>query len=189
MSALSQYIEQYFAVPSTDSDRIESLFITKQLNKGDYFTEVGKRCPGLAFVTKGCLRVHNLMDGKEITQWIISEGEAATDLSGLVFETPCRWNIQALEDCELYFISTANYQTIQLHLDSWPELEKLFIAKCFLTLEDRVNAFIALNSEQRYQQLFEYKRELLNRVPHHYIASMLGMTPETMSRIRKKFIS
>jgi hypothetical protein len=68
-------------------------------------------------------------------------------------------------------------------------LEKQFIAKCFLVLEDRVFSFLSLSSEERYNLLFESKKELFNQVPLNYIASMLGMTPETLSRIRKRQVS
>ncbi len=71
----------------------------------------------------------------------------------------------------------------------WPELEKLFIAKCFLTLEDRIFGFLSLSAGQRYQQIFQHKKELFNQVPLHYLASMMGMSPETLSRIRNKSIS
>ena len=74
-------------------------------------------------------------------------------------------------------------------MPSWPMLEKQFIAKCFLVLEDRVFSFLSLSSEERYTLLFESRKELFNQVPLNYIASMLGMTPETLSRIRKKQVS
>jgi len=68
-------------------------------------------------------------------------------------------------------------------------LEKLFIAKCFITLETRVFHQLSMSAEQRVLNLFEINPEIFLRVPLQYIASMLGMTPETMSRIRKKMSS
>lgn len=189
MNQLEQYLQQYFELPEEESQKLKSLFEPISIAKGDHLEEVGKRCRGLGFLQSGYLRIHNLRDGKEITQWIVSPGEAVTDLAGLVFETPCRWNIEAISDCELYFIAANHYRQLHEQIPSWPILEKLFIAKCFLILEDRVNNFIALSAEERYLELFNYKRELFRQVPQHYMASMLGMTPETMSRIRKKMIS
>ena len=65
-------------------------------------------------------------------------------------------------------------------------LDSHFIARCFTVLEDRVVQHLALSAEERYAQLWNFNKELFNQVPLHYLASMLGMTPETFSRIRKK---
>jgi CRP-like cAMP-binding protein len=71
----------------------------------------------------------------------------------------------------------------------WNDFEKLFVSKCFVMLENRVFDFISLTAEERYKKLFDTNRELFNQVPLQYLASMLGMTPETFSRIRRKMIS
>jgi len=104
----------------------------------------------------------------------------------LIFKTTARWNIQALTDCKLYTIKQEAYERIRDHVANWDELEKLFIAKCFLTLEDRVFSQISMSAEERYQMLFEQNPGLFNEVPLQYIASMLGMSAETFSRIRAK---
>lgn len=111
-------------------------------------------------------------------------------LSMTEFVTLCdlaaRWNIQALSDCELYVIDSDDYQKIGEVVTKWAELEKLFLAKCFTILEDRVLQHLSLSAEERYQQLFDFNSELFNQVPLQYLASMLGMTPETFSRIRNR---
>jgi CRP-like cAMP-binding protein len=71
----------------------------------------------------------------------------------------------------------------------WNEFERLFIGKYFVIMESRVFDLISKPAEERYQQLFDQNRELFNQVPLQYLASMLGMTPETFSRIRKKMVS
>lgn len=143
----------------------------------------------LAFVVEGYLRIYRYSDEKSVTQWISSPGEFITDLAVLTFDSPARWYIEAVTDVELLQIGETDYNNINRVIPNWTEIEKLFLAKCFITLEDRVFSFISMSAEERYQMLFEYKKEILNAVPHHFIASMIGMTPETMSRVRKKLIS
>src|SRR5690606_9106922 len=109
-----------------------------------------------------------------------------TDLSSLLFAAPARWNIEALTDAELFTISGTQYKSIGNLVPNWHELEKLFIAKCFTFLEDRVFTHLSITAEERYTYFFKYNKELFNQVPLQYIASMLGMTPETFSRIRNK---
>lgn len=189
MNELELYIQSYFGVHQKDLKQLANLFETTHLKKDEYFTIEGKYCNKLSFIKSGHLRVFNYSKGKEITQWISSQGEFITDLASIIFDQPARWNIQAIEDCDLYTISGENYRNIHSIISSWDKLERLFIAKCFLTLEDRVYSFLSMTAEERYQHLFDYKPELFNLVPLHFIASMLGMTPETLSRIRRKSIS
>jgi CRP-like cAMP-binding protein len=189
MSELENYINTYFGINPAHLKAMADLFEVTTLNKEEYFTQVGKQARHLSFIRSGYLRVFNYSDGKEVTQWLASPGEFIADLSSLVFSTPARWNIQALTDCEFYTLKRENYQRLGEVVPQWNELEKLFIAKCFLTLEDRVYTFLSMTAEERFMHLFQQKQELFNQVPLQYIASMLGMTPETLSRIRKKLTS
>ena len=125
-------------------------------------------------------------DEKEITQWISTKGYFSTDLSSFVFDTVSSLSIQALTDSEVYSITKADYQIIGELVPKWHELEKLFLVRCFVTLEERVFSHLSMTAEERYDYFFENNREIFNQVPLQYIASMLGMTPETFSRIRKK---
>jgi hypothetical protein len=107
-------------------------------------------------------------------------------LAGLVFNEPARWNIQALTDVEVMVLSKSAYDALGDKIENWTTLEKLFIVGCFAHLENRVNNHLSLTAEQRYDLYFESNKTLFNHVPLHYIASMLGLTRETFSRIRKK---
>jgi len=189
MTELQQYIKSYFGVSSNDLKIIQELFFEEDLNKGDFYVKKGHYCNKFSFVKNGYFRVFAPQNNKDVTQWISSNGYFITDLSSLVFDTPARWNIQALTDCKLYTISKNDYNLLNQKVENWQHLEKLFISKCFLTLEDRVFNLISLSAEERYDKLFEQDKELFNIIPLQYLASMLGMSPETLSRIRKKKLS
>jgi CRP-like cAMP-binding protein len=190
MIELEQYIKSYFGIVQSDElKKIGSLFKLTTIKKGDYFLKTGKFCDKLSFIQLGLLRIFVKTSDKEVTQWISTKGYFVTDLSSFVFETPARWTIQALVDTELYTISRDDYERIGDLVPRWHELEKLFIVKCFTILEDRIFGHLSMTAEERYNFFFEKNRELFNQVPLQYIASMLGMTPETLSRIRKKQIS
>lgn len=187
MTELEVSIQSFFGV--VDSEYIESitsLFEVETVKKGDYFLKKDKRCEKLSFVQSGFLRSFVETEKKEVTQWIFTKGHFMTDLSGFIFDTPARWNIQALTDTEIYSIKKSDYQKMGSLVPNWADLEKLFIVRCFTMLEDRIFSHLSMTAEERYLFFFESNKELFNQVPLQYIASMLGMTPETFSRIRKK---
>jgi CRP/FNR family transcriptional regulator, anaerobic regulatory protein len=187
MTELENYIKSYFGViENNDVKKMVSLFQIKKINKGEYLLKSGKRCDRLSFVQLGLLRMFAETEQKEVTQWIATKGYFSTDLSSFIFENPSRWSIQALVDTEIYIIYKDDYKKIGSVIPKWGELEKLFLVRCFTILEDRIFSHLSMSAEERYQQFFESNKELFNQVPLQYIASMLGMTPETFSRIRKK---
>jgi CRP/FNR family transcriptional regulator, anaerobic regulatory protein len=186
MLELESYITTYFGVSKPDVPKISSFFRPTTLEKGEYFLKSGKVCNRLSFQSSGIIRVYSRTEDKEVTQWISTKGYFLTDLSGIIFKTPSRYDIQALTDVELYTIHQQDYDEIGRLIPEWHYLEKLLIAKCFTFMEDRIFVLLSMTAEERYNWLFQQNKELFNIVPLQYLASMLGMTPETLSRIRKK---
>ena len=189
MTELEKYIQSYFGISQEDLAQVGALFKRQTLKKGDYFLKTGRVCDKLSFIQSGLLRIYVQTPDKEVTQWISTKGYFVTDLASLIFNTPARWTIQALTNIEMYTIDRQGYNSIGNLVPKWHELEKLFIARCFTLLEDRIFSHLSMTAEERYHFFFERNKELFNQVPLQYIASMLGMTPETFSRIRKKSIS
>lgn len=184
---LHDYIKSTFGIINeAELSNVSALFTLTTLKKGDYFLTAGTHCEKLAFVDSGLLRISAATQMREVTQWISTKGHFVTDLAGFVFDRPARWTIQAITDSTLYCIEKEAYETICTIVPNWGTLEKLFIVSCFITLEDRIFSHLSMTAEERYTFFFQHNRELFNQVPLHYIASMLGMTPETFSRIRKK---
>ena len=186
MTELEHYIKSYFGIPREDLSSIVSFFHPTTLEKGHYFLKEGQICNQLSFIRSGIIRVYVATKEKEVTQWVGTQGYFITDLSGIMFQKPGRWNIQALIDCEFYTINSIDYHNLGHIIPRWHQLEKLFIARCFTVLEDRIFQFLSMSAEERYNILFEANPELFNQVPLQYLASMIGMTPETFSRIRNK---
>lgn len=189
MNELELYISSYFDTRQELTEKLAKLFVAERLERNAFHTQLGSRQGKLSFVRSGYLRIYKQTDKKEVTQWISSPGEFTTDLNPILFDLPARWNIQALSDCELYSLDDRAYARIAEEIPEWPVIEKLFMGKCFMSIEDRVFGFLSLSAEERYLLLHEHKRDLFKHIPMHYLASMLGMTPETFSRVRKKIVS
>lgn len=186
MQELVNYISKSFNVSANGLDEVLQDFRLVVLQKGDYFTRSGAACNKLGFVKSGLARVFLEVDDKEVTQWISTSGYFITDLSSFVFQTPSRWNIQAFTKCEALVIDRNAYYAMLTKFPIWGEIDRLLIAKCFTMMEERIFSHLYMTAEERYNHLFGLHPELFNMVPLQYLASMLGMTPETLSRLRKK---
>ncbi len=186
MTALEQYIQQTLGIAEADLATISALFKPVDLKKGDHFLRAGRRSDRLGFVQSGLLREYTDQGSKEVTKWISTPGYFAVDLASFLFKQPARWNIEALEDSELHVIDHVDYARIAELVPDWPELEKRFIAKCFTVLEERVLMHLSLSARERYELFFAHNKALFNQAPLQHLASMLGMAPETLSRLRAK---
>ena len=186
MQTLSEAIGTYFAPGPQALQLMERQFKPGRLAKGEHFLKAGQYGPKLGFVQQGYLRIYQYHDGKEVTQWVSGPGYFVTELHSLMFEQPCRWHIEALTDCSLQTVAGNAYRQLPELIPNWSTIEKLFMAKCFAMMEDRVFTFLSMTAEERYLALQEQMPELLLQVPLQYLASMLGMSPETMSRVRKR---
>lgn len=186
MTELEQHIAALFDAKVEELKTIAALFHPITLKKGDYFLQADTYSKQLGYVQAGILREFVLHEGNEVTKWIATKGYFVVDLSSFMFNTPARSTFRALSDCELYVINKADYQQLESLSPTWNTREKRFLAKCFSMLEDRVLSHLSMTAEERYDHYWNFNKELFNQVPLNYIASMLGMSPETFSRIRKK---
>ena len=186
MPELKKHIIETFGFTESEFQEIKPFFKRKEILKGDYFLKEGQYVREMGFVEKGIFREFLYINEKEVTKWFSTSGYFAVDLSGFLFDQTSKVNFQAITDVELLTISKENYNNISTRVPRWNELEKMFLAKCFRVLENRVISHLALSAEERYHQLFAFTPTLFNKVPLNQIASMLGMSAETLSRIRKK---
>lgn len=183
---LAELLTELFGVSLHEAKLIQSKFKPENLIKNEFLLRQGERCHKLCFIETGIVRVYAETEHKEITQWIGGDGYFVTDLSSFLFRKAAQRNIQTLTDTRLWSLSFADYELLQDSFTNWNKAEKYFLAKCFVMLEDRVFDFISLSAEERYRRLFDTNPQLFNQVPLQYIASMLGMSAETLSRIRAK---
>ncbi|MEM1359218.1 MAG: Crp/Fnr family transcriptional regulator [Bacteroidota bacterium] len=188
---IDSLIQDYFGIQGAGLAAVGNLFERRQMEKGEHLLKMRQYARQMHFVKSGYFRMfaYSPNEEKEVTQWIARKGMFLTDLASFYFNTPARWNIQALSACEVFTIAKADYLSIGEYVANWPQLEKLFLTKCFITLENRVFDQLSLTAEEKVKRLLDDSPNLFIQVPLQYIASMLGMTPETLSRVRKKWSS
>ena len=157
-----------------------------RLKKNELLVTSGNYCTNLFLIRKGVLRSFVKEGIKEITTWIANEMELVTTITSFGLHQPARENVQAIEDCELYGIS---YDDLEFLYEHFPEMNivgRKILEKYLRDAEER--AFIARLTEatSKYKHFVSTKPDLLTRVPLKFIASYLGVTLETLSRIRSK---
>lgn len=185
MEKLKNCILSQVAIEKRSMDNILSVFEPLEINKGEFLLKSGKICQKMAFIESGYMRMYDIVDGKEITLWIGSDGRFITSLSSFIFETKNNWNIQAITDCKLYIINRKNHFRLNKTEPKWLEFDNILLANSFALLEKNMFSQLHTTAKQRYDSLIKEKPELFKNIPLQYIASMLGITPESLSRLRK----
>lgn len=159
------------------------------LNKKEHFAVEGKVCDYMAFIVQGAMRYYHVKDGEEITGYFSFENEFVSAYKSFLKRTPNTNFIQALEETQLVLISYHNLQEMLNHPLLALKMERFgrLIAEHYICCyDDRLTAFITQSPEERYTALEKTGRDIFQRVPQHFIANFLGITPVSLSRIRKR---
>jgi CRP-like cAMP-binding protein len=182
-----KYISDKAKLTSEELEKIKSLSLEKRLRKRQYLLQEGQINKYTTFIVKGCLRTYRVSaDGSEhilsfgIENWWVGDLESKT--TGL----PSKSNIEALEDSELLIWTSADFDLL---LETIPEL-KSFNEKAFqrslAAFNNRIYNVIGNSAEEKYRELIKTNPDIFNRVPLHMIASYLGVSRKTLSRIRSQ---
>jgi CRP-like cAMP-binding protein len=156
--------------------------------KGELLVREGEVANQCYFVLKGCVRQYRLLDGEEKTTAFFLEQQAVVSYTSYVQKIPSNHYCVCVEDCSLI---VGNPDTEKELYSQFPKLEaftRAFMSEDFGKTQEAYSTFITSSPEERYLNLLKTQPELLQRVPQHQIASYLGMTPESLSRIRKRII-
>ena len=155
------------------------------VQKNNLFVESGKLGRKFGFILSGMMRAYFLDDGKEITSCICSDNSFASSTTSLITQTPSEINIQALEDTYILTMSFEDLNKLFTKYPFWANVGRLIAEKEFLYSDCRLRCYSNQEATEKYMQLLRDNPGIINRVPLQYIASLLGIRPETLSRIRK----
>lgn len=186
---LHQYFEQKSGLPLTDEEksRIESGFKLKKLRKKQYLQQEGDICKHMGFVIKGAARMFSVDDrGHEYILRFGMEGWWLGDYESYMLEEPTKFYVEMLEDTDLLIISKEQMMKLIATIPAVAETIRVIDKKNFIITQQRIHAAISQTAEERYESLIKSHPDFLQRFPQNMIASYLGITPESLSRIRKK---
>ncbi len=183
---LVKHLSSFISISKPLEKEINTISKKISLQKGEIIINIDERCEQLFFVEKGLLRGYYFDEDKEITNWFSQEEEFATCFYSFIANKPSFEIIQALEDCELIQL---NYTSLQDLYNKFPETERIgrmITESYYIKLEERILNLQFKTAKERYQKLSSTKPSLLQRASLGQIASYLGITQETLSRIRSE---
>lgn len=183
------YVSQHSKYPLTKDEEalITAAFQPKKLRKKQYFLQEGDVCRHTGFVVKGALRQFSVDEkGSEHIVNLFIEDYWATDRESMIMLTPSRYNIDAWEDAELLLITRADMLDLMEKIPALVEMIRLIDERNAIATQRRVNSTISNTAEKRYEEFATNHPQFIRRFPQHVIASYLGITKETLSRIRKQ---
>lgn len=175
-------------VPITDE---EFAFLRQHLRplslaKRQHYLMSGDVCTHMAFVTQGCVRTYSIdLQGQEHTLQFAPEDWWVSDLYSLLTQSPSTLNIDALEDTQLLLIKHSAMEDIYARCPVFERFFRLLMQSRYVALQERVNAELRESATEKYNNFLRKYPALVQRVPQHLIASYLGVTPESLSRVRR----
>lgn len=188
-STLRNSIERFIKLSDEDWNLLVPHLEIRKLKKHDLLAEIGKVSDDIGFVLEGMLRHYYLKDGEEKTTYFYFENHFVTSYISCITKQPSQLTIEALSDCELIVFPYNVFANLFEKSMTWQKFGRLIAEYIAIGLEERMVGLLMLSPEERYLELIKgNKIKIIERVPQHYIANYLGITPVSMSRIRNRVV-
>lgn len=175
-------------------DEQEQLFITntfkeKTARKNDYFLQEGQVCREVGFIVKGLIRYYSNNDGEDLIYDFGKEGNFVCNYESFLDHSPSKRNIQFIEDTTYLSISFTDLQLFYEQVKEGQKFGRIICEQIFVDAIQKITSLYTDQPEQRYQQFIQSFPDLQQRIPQYYIASFVGIKPQSLSRIRKRLTS
>lgn len=187
MEALRSFISHYTPVSEADWQQIARCFEAKVFEKEEIILQEGKICRHLYFIERGLLRYFIRKDGTDVTKFFTEAPYCFTSQVSFSTEKPANESIQALEK-SLVWQTTLQQANELLELKSWNTFVRKLIQEVQFYTEKILQEIQTETAEQRYVKMLTQEGDFVQRIPLKYLASYLGIAPQSLSRIRKKIL-
>ncbi len=187
---LIDYFQKVLPMPSVKAELIANTFTYKEVSKNTFLIEEGKICNISHFIEEGCARLYTFdTKGNDVTTSIYSNQMFANDFYSFFKRIPSPEHLQAMSDCKTWFLT---YEDLQKNFHTIPEFRefgRMLLINNHAKIKQRMLSMIQQTGEQRYSDLMENNPEVFQHIPLKNIATYLGLTDSSLSRIRRDFMS
>lgn len=185
-SSLQKQITAIASFSENELAKIDSCFENEKFNAKEFLSLAGKISSKIFFILNGLARVYYLKDGKEITTYLSCDEGFIASYSSFINQTASFENIQSLEGCEVLSISYEKMHYLYHEIPNWERVGRILAEQNYLCMADRVFKLQMISAKEKYLTFLESApAKIIQRTPLIYIASFLGITPESLSRIRQ----
>lgn len=171
-------------------DAILNISKEDRISKGEFYARPDRLCQTISFLNSGILRVYHLHDGKEITDYFNTthRNNFVSSFGGFLSQQRTETYVEALTDCELLTVTYDDLHQLYDRYKSFERMGRLLAEKNYLLALERIESLQYHDATARYLSFLELYPNLINEISNHYVASYLGVTPESLSRIRKSLV-
>jgi CRP-like cAMP-binding protein len=185
---LVKKVRDYITLSNRESEQVKELFIEEYFKKNEAILKEGDVCKKLYFLAKGLIRFSRIAEGEEKTYVFEAEGGFFCDMESFLQKIPSRNSITTLEPSTVLSITYDNLQVFYNEIQFGDRFGRLTIEQVFLMMASHLIGFYSQTPQQRYVIFANNYGSFLQRIPQYYIASYIGVTPQTLCRIKKKLL-
>ncbi len=167
-------------------DVIKTKFYPKSLQKNEHLVHVGEIASEVVFIKKGLMRNYVPLAKGQVTNYFAEERTFNTSATSFFTQMPSYEAIQAIEPCEMFAITHDDLQELYRTYHNWERFGRLFIEALLVEQDLRIRWYVELSAKERYAAFVKTYPHLIQRVQQYHIASFLGITPESLSRLRSR---
>jgi CRP-like cAMP-binding protein len=184
-----KHLEEKVRLTQEEKEVIKTFFKPKKLKKKQFIVVEGHVCTYLTFVSKGLLKSYHSDDkGNEHINQFSPEGWWTSDMSSFFSGGISFYSIDALEDSEVLIITREDFENLTIEVPVMDRYFRLLFQNSLITKERRLISSHTHTAEEKYRHLVENNPDLMKRIPQNLLASYLGLSPETLSRLKKNVI-
>lgn len=185
---LKENLGRFISISAEEFERVYAYVKIKKFKRREVIMDIGEVCKDAMYIGEGCLRYFHLVDGEEHTGQFFFENGWYTDYESFLTGEPSRVSIQAIEKCTLACFSRKDMYQIYEETPRFERFGRLMAETGFIGLRKKTETFAQLTPEERYLKLVKERPKVIQRIPQHFIASFLGIKPQSLSRIRKRLL-
>jgi len=189
MDKLKKFMQTLTGISDNEFEDAKSNFIKVDLKKGEFFAQKGKTCRNIGYISSGILRTFYLNDkGEEITSCFCTKNSLTTSYKSFTLQQPSSLSIQALEDSQLFTIDFYTLQKLYSKSMVWQNIGRVIAEKEYFVMEQYASVLNNESAKEKYLRLLNEQPEVIQKASVEDIASYLGVTRRTLSRIRHEII-
>ncbi|WP_298481263.1 Crp/Fnr family transcriptional regulator [uncultured Maribacter sp.] len=188
MDRIINTVNAYISLSEQEKKYLQDAITKKVFHKNEIIFSEGKVSNEIYFVNQGCVRLFYNVDGKDKTAFFYTTGQYICAGESFTFNIPATENYQAINQTEIFVLTKPKIEKLLQQVPKMEIIARIATENELITCQKLIACFITKSPEERYLDLLNTQGELFQQVPQQYIASYLGVSPETLSRIKKRIL-